>query len=82
MSKRKPAPVPSLAEAILAAVGESGLSTYAVAKGAGVSQPGLHRFVSGERGLTLDTADKLCRFLGLHLVKAEQPGQKPAPAPN
>lgn len=67
----KPESVPSLAETLLAAVAASGLSTYAVAKGSGVSQPALHRFVTGERGLTLDTADKLCRFLGLRLVAAE-----------
>jgi len=71
MAKRKPTDTaePTLAATILAAIGESGLSTYAVAKAAGVSQPVLHRFVTGERGLTLDTAEKLCRFLGLRLVK-------------
>lgn len=71
MANAKPATAdPTLADTIRAAVRESGLSTYAVAKGAGVSQPVLHRFMSGERGLNLDTADRLCRFLGLRLVRA------------
>lgn len=68
MAKSKPKAEPTLAAVILDAIRDSGVSVYAVAKGAEVSQPLVHRFVSGERGLTLDTADKLCRFLGLKLV--------------
>lgn len=62
---------PTLAETILKAVHDSGLSVYAVAKESGVSQPVLHRFVAGERGLNLETADRLCKFLGLGLVRTQ-----------
>ena len=61
----------TLAAALVAAIRDSGHSAYAVAKESGVAYPVLHRFLAGERGLTLDTADKLCRFLGLRLVKAK-----------
>lgn len=71
MARPSPPAAPTLAEAIREAIRSSGQTVYAVAKAAGVSQPVLHRFVAGERGLTLDTADKLCRYLGLRLVKAE-----------
>jgi len=69
MARAKPPADPSLADAILAAVRDSGMSVYAVAKGANVSQPALHRFVAGERSIGLDTADRLCRFLGLRLTQ-------------
>lgn len=73
MSKAKSTEPPTFAETILKAIQDSGLSVYAVAKGSGVSQPILHRFVAGERGLNLDTAGKLCKFLGLMLVSAKPP---------
>ena len=38
-----------------------------VAKEARVSQPILSRFLSGKRGITLQTAERLCRTLGLEL---------------
>jgi len=53
---------------LLAATGES---VNSLAKQSGVSQPVLHRFLSGQRGLKLDTAEKLCVFLGLELKKRE-----------
>ena len=43
---------------------------------AGVSQPQLSRFLNRERTLTLTAAARLCRALGLKLVKAgEQDGE-------
>lgn len=59
----------TLADVIRKAIEDSGLSVYAVAKRSGVSQPVVHRFASGERDMTLETADKVCRFLGLKLVQ-------------
>ncbi len=46
---------------------DSGLTRYAVAKGAGVDVAALLRFMSGERTLTLPSAAKLAAFLGLEL---------------
>jgi GntR family transcriptional repressor for pyruvate dehydrogenase complex len=61
---------PTLGETLRKAVQDSGDSIAAVARGAGIAQPVLHRFAGGERDLTLDTADRLARFLGLELRAA------------
>jgi plasmid maintenance system antidote protein VapI len=45
----------------------AGKSVFAVAKEAHVSQPILSRFLSGKRGITLQTAERLCLSLGLEL---------------
>jgi plasmid maintenance system antidote protein VapI len=63
---KKPA---ALSDQLRAAIVGSGLSVYALAKGSGVSHPVILRFVSKERGLHLETADKLAAFLGLELCK-------------
>lgn len=42
---------------------------YAIAKKAGISRQQMYRFIKGERGLTLDSLDKLCAVLGLTLVR-------------
>ncbi|MCY2991632.1 MAG: hypothetical protein NTY19_27725 [Planctomycetota bacterium] len=38
-----------------------------VVRGSGIAQPVLHRFVHGERDLTLRTADKLFDFFDLEI---------------
>ena len=48
----------------------AGKSVFAVAREAHVSQPILSRFLSGKRGITLQTAERLCRSLGLELRRA------------
>ena len=62
-----PAVTARLREAILA----SGLSLSELGRQAGLDHARLSRFVRGERDLTLDSVDKLCRVLGLQLVNAE-----------
>ena len=47
----------------------SGLTEYRLAKDAGVPQPVINRFMRGERGITLETASKICNLLKLHLEK-------------
>jgi DNA-binding Xre family transcriptional regulator len=58
----------ALAAAIISALAGKNMSTYALAAAARISQPVLHRFLSGERGINLDTAERLCDFLGLELI--------------
>ncbi len=41
---------------------------YAIAKGSGVSQSVVNRFIKGERGISLDTAARLCAYLGMDLT--------------
>jgi plasmid maintenance system antidote protein VapI len=51
------------------AIERSGETQYAIAKGAAVDQSVLNRFVNGERGISFETAAKLCEYLGLVLSK-------------
>jgi hypothetical protein len=43
-------------------------TVYAIAQESGVSAPIIQRFLSGQRGITLDTAGKLATYLGLSLL--------------
>jgi len=36
----------------------------------------MSRFMSGQTGLTLDTADRLAEFLGMELVERSRKGRK------
>jgi plasmid maintenance system antidote protein VapI len=57
----------SLVEVLRREILGAGKSVFAVAKEAHVSQPILSRFLSGKRGITLQTAERLCLSLGLEL---------------
>ena len=41
-----------------------GLTAYALAKALGVDPPRIYKIVSGERGISADTALRLARFFG------------------
>lgn len=69
MSKRKPKDKTTMSETIRTTIHDSGLTLYRVAKDAGVAYAPLHRFMNGERGLSVESLDKLCGFLGLELTK-------------
>jgi plasmid maintenance system antidote protein VapI len=56
------------------AIRQSGETEYGVAKASGVPQSVVNRFVTGKRGISLDTAAKLTKHLGLRLI-AETPVQ-------
>jgi plasmid maintenance system antidote protein VapI len=60
----------TLADVLRREIRATGQSVYAVALASGVGQPVLSRFLAGTRGITLDTADKLCQTLGLELRRA------------
>lgn len=69
MSKRKTKPTPDLADQIKAAIQASGLSVYEIAKGSGVPQPVLQRFVSGQQAnIRLDTASKLAAYFNMRFT--------------
>lgn len=50
------------------AVEASGLTRYAIWQATGIDQGSLCKFMQGERGLGLDSIDKLADLLGLHVV--------------
>lgn len=57
----------TLAEQLRKAIRDSKKSQYLIAKDTGISQPMINRFANGERGISLETADKLMEYLGLEL---------------
>jgi transcriptional regulator with XRE-family HTH domain len=57
----------SLPETLKAAARATGLSVNSLAKQSGVPQAVLQRFLAGQRGITLETAERLCAWLGLEL---------------
>jgi plasmid maintenance system antidote protein VapI len=51
------------------AIANSRETEYMIAKMSGVSQSVVNRFVHGERGISLETAAKLCAHLKLNLKR-------------
>ena len=45
-----------------------GRSRYRICKQIGLSESAMSRFMSGERGLSLDVFDRLFQLLGLHVI--------------
>jgi plasmid maintenance system antidote protein VapI len=66
--KRPPHPKQgSLVDQLRQAIADCGETQYRIAKDSGVPQPVVNRFVTGQRGLTLETAAKLASYLRLRL---------------
>ena len=61
-----------MVEIIRHAIERDGRTRYQIAKASGVDKAVLGRFVRGERGLNLDTADRLCRVLGIELRRVQR----------
>jgi transcriptional regulator with XRE-family HTH domain len=78
MTKSKPKP--TLTDVLRAAIEESGLTRYRIARGAGVDESILMRFVRREMSIRLDKADRLAAYLGLQLV-ADPDAKPPEPTP-
>jgi plasmid maintenance system antidote protein VapI len=58
-----------LRRAILRELRKSDMTKYMLAKDTGVNWSVIDRFVSGERGISLETAAKLCEYLKLDLTR-------------
>jgi transcriptional regulator with XRE-family HTH domain len=69
--KREPGLVEQLRTAIMA----SGLTLTQLSERAGIALPLLTRFVKGERGLNLSSAEKVCDALGLELARRRRSGR-------
>lgn len=65
-------PKKTIVDQLRQALAQSGQTEYAIAKGAGISQSVVNRFVNGERGIGLETAAKLCAYLGLELRSVDR----------
>jgi transcriptional regulator with XRE-family HTH domain len=67
MSKSKP-----LSDQLREAVRNSAHSRYQISQATGISQGNLSRFVHGTAGLSLDSLDLLCEYLGLRVVETSK----------
>jgi transcriptional regulator with XRE-family HTH domain len=65
--KQQPAISDQLRKATQVAAFGPGMSNRELARQAGVPEGAISRFLSGERGLNLETIDKLCRVLRVEL---------------
>ena len=67
----------NLLDTLRRAVEGSDESRYRIAHGSGVNASQLTRLVSGERGLSIETAEKLADYLGLEIiVRSKRGGRK------
>lgn len=57
------------------AIRDSGLSLYALAKQADIGVAPIQRFMAGEHGMTLTTAEKLASIVGVKLVVKRRKGR-------
>ncbi|MGO8900003.1 MAG: hypothetical protein ACLQU5_16870 [Isosphaeraceae bacterium] len=62
-------PVPTISEQLREVIRRRGLTAYKVGKDARVSHTIVQRFLDGDRGLKLDSADKIALSLRLRLME-------------
>jgi transcriptional regulator with XRE-family HTH domain len=65
-----------LSDQLREAIEKAGVSRYEIAKATGVSQTTLCRFVSGERGISVDAMDAIGQYLGLSIVSQKKRSTK------
>jgi DNA transposition AAA+ family ATPase len=66
----------SLSDELRQAIERSGVSRYSIWQQTGIDQGSLSKFMDGERGLGMESIDKLAELLGLHIV-AESESRRP-----
>ena len=60
----------SITDELREAIRSSGLSCYRIWQESGVNKAALSRFMSGQRGLLLESVDRIAAVLGLHITHA------------
>ena len=73
MTKRQPK---KLSDQLREAIRNAGCSRYEICRQTGIDQSVLSKFMSGERGVSLATADLLCDFLEVGLTKQRRGKRK------
>lgn len=71
----------TIADALRAAIKDSGLSYSELAKRAKLAESSISRFMQGQRDLTLQVAGRLCLVLGLGLTKVGDVLTEPLSSP-
>jgi hypothetical protein len=67
----------SLSDELRQAVERSGVSRYSIWQQTGIDQGSLSKFMDGERGLSIESIDKLADLLGLHICSADAKQARP-----
>ncbi|MGE3409015.1 MAG: hypothetical protein AB7I37_19525 [Pirellulales bacterium] len=78
MPQSKSHAVETMGDRLRRAIAESGGNVAAIARGAGISQPGLRLFTQGKDIRLESTADKLAEFFGLRLAAIDASQSKSA----
>jgi predicted XRE-type DNA-binding protein len=68
MGKNKKHTRMKLSDQIRQAIDTSELSRYRIAKETGISHAMMSRFMSGERGFSMDSLDVLADYLGMNIT--------------
>ena len=61
----------TVTEQLISAIKSSAYSRAEIARGTDVTEGQISRLVRGERGITSETFDALCKFLDLELCRRE-----------
>lgn len=61
-----------MSEQLKGAIANSGLTRYRIAKDTEIEESALSRFMSGERGLSMEALDRLLGYLGLEVVERKE----------
>ncbi len=64
-----------LSDQIRRAIGDSGETRYRIAQETGLNEAALGKFFHGQRGMSLESLDKLAEFLGLEVVTKRRKGR-------
>lgn len=67
----------SLSDELRQAIERSGVSRYSIWQQTGIDQGSLSKFMDGERGLGIESIDKLADLLGLHICTADAERSRP-----
>jgi len=55
----------------------SGMTRFELSRRSGVAYSVIHRLLAGQNDVTLRTAERLCRVLGLDLAPIRKSGKRP-----
>ena len=67
----------SLSDELRQAVEQSEVSRYSIWQQTGIDQGTLCKFMAGDRGLSIESIDKLAELLGLHICTADAKPRRP-----
>lgn len=67
---------PKFSEQLRQAIDTAPVTRYRIAADTGINEAVLSRFVNSKVGLSMETVDVLCDYLGLKLVAEKKPEKK------